>query len=98
MFKVVHLRPRLDNAVSSSRDRAFPLDATLTMIQTLIDCDEFQDIATLRVCQLYRCYRGEIYTRRLAPINLGSFKSTALKCYTIFSRETSFPNLTRESH
>ncbi|KAG7209185.1 hypothetical protein KM043_015317 [Ampulex compressa] len=45
---VVHLRQRLDNAVSSSRDRAFPLDATLAMIQTLIDCDEFQDIATLR--------------------------------------------------
>lgn len=53
MFKVVHLRPRLDNAVSSSRDRTFPLDATLAMIQTLIDCDEFQDIATLRVCELF---------------------------------------------
>ncbi|KAL6448012.1 hypothetical protein ACFW04_000209 [Cataglyphis niger] len=46
--EVVHLRQRLDNAVSSSRDRVFPLDATLNMIQTLIDCDEFQDIATLR--------------------------------------------------
>ncbi|XP_033227993.1 hormone receptor 4 isoform X2 [Belonocnema kinseyi] len=46
--EVVHLRQRLDNAVSSSRDRAFPLDATLLMIQTLIDCDEFQDIATIR--------------------------------------------------
>ncbi|XP_043471799.1 hormone receptor 4 isoform X2 [Leptopilina heterotoma] len=46
--EVVHLRQRLDNAVSSSRDRAFPLDATLAMIQTLIDCDEFQDIATIR--------------------------------------------------
>ncbi|XP_063972532.1 hormone receptor 4 isoform X1 [Diachasmimorpha longicaudata] len=46
--EVVHLRQRLDNAVSSSRDRAFPLEATLAMIQTLIDCDEFQDIATLR--------------------------------------------------
>ncbi|XP_048506500.1 hormone receptor 4 isoform X2 [Athalia rosae] len=46
--EVVHLRQRLDNAVSSSRDRAFPLDATLAMIQTLIDCDEFRDIATLR--------------------------------------------------
>jgi hypothetical protein len=43
------LRQRLDNAVSSSRDRTFPIEATLTMIQTLIDCDEFQDIATLRV-------------------------------------------------
>ena len=43
------MRQRLDNAVSSSRDRTFPIEATLTMIQTLIDCDEFQDIATLRV-------------------------------------------------
>lgn len=49
LLKVVHLRQRLDNAVSSSRDRAFALDTTLAMIQTLIDCDEFQDIATLRV-------------------------------------------------
>ncbi|XP_014251568.1 hormone receptor 4-like isoform X2 [Cimex lectularius] len=46
--EVVHLRQRLDNAVSSSRDWALPIDATLSMIQTLIDCDEFQDIATLR--------------------------------------------------
>ncbi|GFG32517.1 hypothetical protein Cfor_04341, partial [Coptotermes formosanus] len=46
--EVVHLRQRLDNAVSSSRDRTFPIEVTLTMIQTLIDCDEFQDIATLR--------------------------------------------------
>nr|CAD7600202.1 unnamed protein product [Timema genevievae] len=45
---VVHLRQRLDNAVSSSRDRMFPIESTLGMIQTLIDCDEFQDIATLR--------------------------------------------------
>ena len=53
MFKVVHLRQRLDNTVSSSRDRSFPFDATVAMIQSLIDCDEFQDIATLRVRSLY---------------------------------------------
>lgn len=46
--EVVHLRQRLDNTVSSSRDRSFPFDATVAMIQSLIDCDEFQDIATLR--------------------------------------------------
>ncbi|KAL0275966.1 UNVERIFIED_CONTAM: hypothetical protein PYX00_003662 [Menopon gallinae] len=46
--EVVHLRQRLDNAVSSSRDRTFPLDTILSMIQALVDCDEFQDIATLR--------------------------------------------------
>ncbi|XP_047103792.1 hormone receptor 4-like [Schistocerca piceifrons] len=46
--EVVHLRQRLDNAVSSSKDRTFPMEVTLGMIQTLIDCDEFQDIATLR--------------------------------------------------
>ncbi|EEB12648.1 orphan nuclear receptor nr6a1, putative [Pediculus humanus corporis] len=46
--EVVHLRQRLDNTVSSSRDRTFPLDTILNMIQALVDCDEFQDIATLR--------------------------------------------------
>ncbi|XP_063231697.1 hormone receptor 4 [Bacillus rossius redtenbacheri] len=46
--EVIHLRQRLDNTVSSSRDRTFPIDSTLGMIQTLIECDEFQDIATLR--------------------------------------------------
>lgn len=48
-LQIVHLRHRLDNAVSSSRDRAFPLETVVNMIQALIDCDEFQDIATLRV-------------------------------------------------
>lgn len=46
--EVVHLRQRLDSAVSSSRDRSFSIEYTLSMIQTLIDCDEFQDIATLQ--------------------------------------------------
>lgn len=46
--EVVHLRQRLDSAVSSSRDRNYSIDYTLSMIQTLIDCDEFQDIATLQ--------------------------------------------------
>lgn len=55
-FKVVHLRQRLDNTVSSSRDRSFPFDATVAMIQSLIDCDEFQDIATLRVYTLLNIF------------------------------------------
>ncbi|KAL1132017.1 hypothetical protein AAG570_011627, partial [Ranatra chinensis] len=46
--EVVHLRQRLDNTVSSSRDRALTIETTMSMIQSLIDCDEFQDIATLR--------------------------------------------------
>ncbi|KAF2879832.1 hypothetical protein ILUMI_26359 [Ignelater luminosus] len=46
--EVVHLRQRLDSAVSSSRDKNFSIEYTLSMIQTLIDCDEFQDIATLQ--------------------------------------------------
>lgn len=46
--EVIHLRQRLDNAVSSSRDRNFSIDYALSMIQILIDCDEFQDIATLQ--------------------------------------------------
>uniref|UniRef100_A0A2H8TDZ0 Hormone receptor 4 n=1 Tax=Melanaphis sacchari TaxID=742174 RepID=A0A2H8TDZ0_9HEMI len=46
--EVVYLRQRLDNAVSSSRDRTFSIEATVNMIKNLVDCDEFQDIATLR--------------------------------------------------
>lgn len=47
--EVVHLRQRLDNAVSSSRDRtSYSLENNMAMIQALIDCDEFQDIATLQ--------------------------------------------------
>lgn len=46
--EVVRLRQRLDSAVSSSRDRNFSIEYSLSMIKTLIDCDEFQDIATLQ--------------------------------------------------
>lgn len=49
--QVVYLRQRLDNAVSSSRDRTFSIEATVNMIKNLVDCDEFQDIATLRVSE-----------------------------------------------
>ncbi|CAH0553535.1 unnamed protein product [Brassicogethes aeneus] len=46
--EVVRFRQRLDSAVSSSRDRNFSIEYSLSMIKTLIDCDEFQDIATLQ--------------------------------------------------
>ncbi|CAG9822422.1 unnamed protein product [Phaedon cochleariae] len=46
--EVVRFRQRVDSAVSSSRDRNFSVEYSLSMIKTLIDCDEFQDIATLR--------------------------------------------------
>ncbi|KAL1489281.1 hypothetical protein ABEB36_014209 [Hypothenemus hampei] len=46
--EVIRLRQRLDSAVSSSRDRNFSVANALSMIKTLIECDEFQDIATLR--------------------------------------------------
>ncbi|XP_057657601.1 hormone receptor 4 isoform X3 [Diorhabda carinulata] len=46
--EVIRLRQRLDSAVSSSRDRNFSVEYSLSMIKTLIDCDEFQDIATLQ--------------------------------------------------
>jgi nuclear receptor subfamily 6 group A len=45
--EIVHLRHRLDNAVSSSRDRSISFDHALSMIQTLIECDAMEDIATL---------------------------------------------------
>ncbi|RZF33806.1 hypothetical protein LSTR_LSTR013694 [Laodelphax striatellus] len=46
--EVIHLRQRLDTAVSSSRDRALSEEGAVHMINKLIECDEFQDIATLR--------------------------------------------------
>lgn len=45
--EIVHLRHRLDNAVSSSKDRSVNYEHALCMIQTLIDCDEMENIATL---------------------------------------------------
>ncbi|GAB0097485.1 hormone receptor 4 [Sergentomyia squamirostris] len=45
--EIVHLRHRLDNAVSSSKDRSVSYEHCLCMIQTLIECDEMEDIATL---------------------------------------------------
>lgn len=45
--EIVHLRHRLDNAVSSSRDRSISYEHSLNMIQTLIECDGMEEIATL---------------------------------------------------
>ncbi|XP_063709404.1 hormone receptor 4 [Culicoides brevitarsis] len=45
--EIVHLRHRLDNAVSSSKDRAISFDNAVNMIKMLIDCDAMEDIATL---------------------------------------------------
>lgn len=71
---MVHLRQRLDNTVSSSRDRTFPLDTILNMIQALVDCDEFQDIATLRVC----------FTIIIIIINIYLLYSTVVKTSMLF--------------
>lgn len=48
LLQVVHLRARLESAVSSSRDRAVPLERALPMIRALMDCDAMEDIATVR--------------------------------------------------
>lgn len=45
--EIVHLRHRLDNAVSSSKDRSVSYEHSCSMIQTLIDFDAMEDIATL---------------------------------------------------
>lgn len=45
--EIIHLRHRIDNAVSSSKDRSISYDNSLNMIQTLIDFDAMEDIATL---------------------------------------------------
>jgi nuclear receptor subfamily 6 group A len=54
--EIVHLRQRLDSAVSSSssrereweRDRNLPAERAAQMIQALIDCDAMEDIATVQ--------------------------------------------------
>lgn len=46
--EVVRFRQRLDSAVSSSRDRNFSIEYSLSMIKTLLDCDNFQDVTTVR--------------------------------------------------
>lgn len=51
--EVLHLRRRLEGAVTSSRDPAggvtLPYESAMPTICTLIYCDEFEDIATLKV-------------------------------------------------
>ncbi|XP_043213532.1 hormone receptor 4-like isoform X2 [Amphibalanus amphitrite] len=42
--EVDHLRHRMESAVSSSR--SLPYEATASLVRTLIDCDNFEDIAT----------------------------------------------------
>lgn len=42
------LRQRLESAVSSSRDRNFSFDYCLSLIRPLIECDDFQNVATVQ--------------------------------------------------
>ncbi|XP_013788321.2 hormone receptor 4-like [Limulus polyphemus] len=44
---VMHLRHRLENCVTSSRDRQMPVEQAVSMITQLIECDDFEDVATL---------------------------------------------------
>ncbi|XP_076359926.1 hormone receptor 4-like isoform X1 [Tachypleus tridentatus] len=44
---VMHLRRHLENCVSSSRDRQMPIEEAVGMITQLIECDDFEDVATL---------------------------------------------------
>lgn len=46
--EVVRLRARLESTVSSSRDRAIPIERALHMIRALMECDAMEDIATVR--------------------------------------------------
>ncbi|MPC08346.1 Hormone receptor 4 [Portunus trituberculatus] len=46
--EVAHFRQKLDNTVSSTRERVMPYPVAQAMIRMLIDCDDFEDIATLK--------------------------------------------------
>ncbi|XP_044757202.1 hormone receptor 4 isoform X3 [Coccinella septempunctata] len=53
------LRQRLESAVSSSRDRNFSFDYCLSLIKPLIDCDDFQNVATVQnLPQLFQLETG----------------------------------------
>lgn len=49
--EVLHLRRRLETTVTSSRDAVstLPYESAMSAICTLIYCDDFEDIATLKV-------------------------------------------------
>ena len=52
--EVLHLRRRLESAVTSSRDTVnLSYESAMPTICTLIYCDEFEDIATLKVLHYY---------------------------------------------
>ncbi|KAK4291515.1 hypothetical protein Pmani_031022 [Petrolisthes manimaculis] len=46
--EVAHFRQRVESAVSSSRERFMPYPVAQAMIRMLIECDDFEDIATLK--------------------------------------------------
>ncbi|CAG0903254.1 unnamed protein product [Darwinula stevensoni] len=48
--EIIHLRHRMETvgSVTSSRDRSLPFETAASMIQQLLGCDDFEDIATLK--------------------------------------------------
>ncbi|XP_071518557.1 hormone receptor 4-like isoform X5 [Panulirus ornatus] len=46
--EVAHFRQRLDTTVTSSKERFMPYPVAQAMIRMLIECDDFEDIATLK--------------------------------------------------
>ncbi|XP_066985760.1 hormone receptor 4 isoform X4 [Macrobrachium rosenbergii] len=46
--EVAHFRQRLDSNVTSTRERLLPYPVAEAMIRLLIECDDFEDIATLK--------------------------------------------------
>ena len=54
MEQIIHLRHRMETvgSVTSSRDRSLPFETAASMIQQLLGCDDFEDIATLKVIRV----------------------------------------------
>ncbi|XP_045605082.2 hormone receptor 4 isoform X2 [Procambarus clarkii] len=46
--EVAHFRQRIDSTVTSTRERVIPYHVAQAMIRMLIECDDFEDIATLK--------------------------------------------------
>lgn len=86
--------------MSSSRDLALTLDAALAMIQILIDCDDFQDIATVQVMfhvastnnydNYYKCFRFGVHKHTFKVLSIQNITNlyAAVTIYLLRSNPT----------
>jgi len=80
--EVAHFRHRVDNnvtSVTSTRERRMPYQQVQSMIRSLIDCDNFEDIATLKNLDDLLDHKSDLSTKLC---NLGDSISIKLVQWT----------------